>query len=190
MIAAIVLAAGKSERMGQPKALLPYRGSTFLEHILKAIDDSTIDETVVVVGHHRKAITRRIDLRSVVYNANYRSGMVTSLQAGIRALPDELDGAVIFLVDHPVIEPKTIDALLSRFESGAIVLPVYGGRRGHPVVFSRAVLDEILELPATTGANTVVGRRPDRVIEVEVDEPGILVDVDTPEHLEALRSDE
>ncbi len=176
--------------MGQPKALLPYRGSTFLEHILGAIEESSIDETVVVVGHHREAITARIDLRSVVYNEDYEAGMVTSLQAGIRVLPDDASGAVIFLVDHPVIGPKTIDALLSRFKPGSILLPVYGGRRGHPVLFSRAVLDEILALPATAGANTVVRRRAERVIEVEVDEPGILVDVDTPEQLESLRSDE
>ncbi len=176
--------------MGQPKALLPYQGSTFLEHILTAIEESTIDETVVVVGHHREAIARRVDLHSVVYNEDYEAGMVTSLQAGIRVLPDEAAGAVIFLVDHPVIGHKTIDALLSRFESGAILLPVYEGRRGHPVLFSRAVLDEVLELPASLGANAVVRRRPERVIEVEVDEPGILVDVDTPEQLESLRSDE
>lgn len=187
MIAAIVLAAGKSERMGQPKALLTYRGVTFLDRILLAIENSEISETIVVVGHNREEIASQVRLGVVVSNPDYESGMVTSLKVGIRALPDEASGAAIFLVDHPMIDEKTINALVSRFEPGVIIAPVYDGRRGHPVLFSRTVLYEILELPDTIGANAVVRRKPDRVIEVLVDEPGILLDIDTPEELKRFR---
>src|SRR5438034_9873502 len=101
MIAAIVLAAGKSERMGRAKALLPIRGTTFLENILNAISRSSIQQTVVVVGHHRDEIIERLSLPNVIFNPDYEQGMITSFQAGIRALPANTSGAVLFLVDHP-----------------------------------------------------------------------------------------
>ena len=188
MIAAIVLAAGKSERMGRPKALLPIAGRTFLENILDAISRSSIQHTVVVAGHHREEIERCVPLVQTVFNANYEQGMVTSLQTGIRALPAAAAGALLFLVDHPLVESATVEALIAHFAPNRIVLPVFAGRRGHPVLFSSEVLTEILELPEGQGANIVVKRDPKRVLEVPVDTPGILVDVDTPEDFEKLRS--
>src|SRR5438105_2241528 len=136
MIAAIVLAAGKSERMGRPKALLPIRGTTFLENILSAISQSSIEHTVVVVGHHRNEIAERLDLPDVVFNPDYEQGMITSFQAGIRALPPGTRGALLFLVDHPIVESATIESLVAAFVPGRIVLPVFEGRRGHPVLFA------------------------------------------------------
>jgi molybdenum cofactor cytidylyltransferase len=186
LISGIVLAAGKSERMGSPKALLPFRGRTFLENILEAISGSRISEYVIVVGHHREEIERRLHLRSVVYNPNYEQGMTTSFQAGIRHLSPATDGAVLFLVDHPIVEPDLIDALVACSARDRIVLPVYNGRRGHPVLFGADVLREILLLPPARGANEVVRREPERVVEVSVDQPGILVDIDTPDQLKAL----
>jgi molybdenum cofactor cytidylyltransferase len=186
MISAIVLAAGKSERMGSPKALLPYRGRTFLENILEAISASSIQNTVVVVGHHRKEIAARLDLPNVIFNPNYEQGMITSFQTGIRALPPVASGALLFLVDHPVVETSTIEALAHRHEPGRIVIPVFEGRRGHPVLFSSQVLQEIVDLPASQGANIVVRRDPSRIIEVPVNAPGVLVDIDTPEDLKKL----
>src|ERR1700720_3324918 len=120
MIAAIVLAAGKSERMGRPKALLPFRGSTFLESILNAIARSSIQHTVVVVGHHRVEIEAQIASPRTVFNPDYEQGMITSFQAGIRALPSDASGAVLFLVDHPLVEPSTIDLLIAGFAPGRI----------------------------------------------------------------------
>src|SRR2546426_11427250 len=94
LISAIVLAAGKSERMGRPKALLPFRGRTFLENILDAISRSSIENTVIVVGHHRQDIENSLTLPAkVVFNPDYEQGMVTSFQAGIRALPTDTSGA-------------------------------------------------------------------------------------------------
>lgn len=167
--------------MGKPKALLPFRGRTFLENILDAIAGSSLEHTVVVIGHHRDEIEARLTIPNMVFNPDYEQGMVTSFQTGIRALPADSSGAVLFLVDHPVVESSTIDALVNCFARNRIVLPVFGGRRGHPVLFAREVLEEILALTPSQGANIVVRRDPGRIIEVSVDSPGILVDVDTPD---------
>lgn len=187
MIAAIVLAAGKSERMGRPKALLPIRGRTFLENILDAISRSSIEHTVVVVGHHRAEIEARIAAPQMVFNPDYEQGMVTSFQAGIRSLPADVSGAVLFLVDHPLVEPSTIESLIGSFAPGRIVLPVFEGRRGHPVLFGAGALQEILALPASQGANIVVRRDPGRIVDVPVSASGVLVDIDTPEQFEDLQ---
>jgi molybdenum cofactor cytidylyltransferase len=189
LISAIVLAAGKSERMGRPKALLPFRGRTFLGNVLDAISHTSIEDTFVVLGHHRDEIERVLSLPSVVFNPNYEQGMITSFQAGIRALSWDASGAFLFLVDHPVVEPATIEAMIMNLAPNRIVLPTFEGRRGHPVLFSSEVLEEILALPSTEGANIVVRKNPARIVEVPVSTRGILVDIDTPEQFEKLREE-
>jgi molybdenum cofactor cytidylyltransferase len=186
MICAIVLAAGKSERMGRLKALLPFRGRTFLENILDAIHRSSIGHTVVVLGHCRQDIEQAAPGLHFVFNPDFEQGMVTSLQTGIRALPRDSAGAFLFLVDHPVVETETIEALTRAISSDRIVQPTYNGRRGHPVFFGAEVLMEILQLPSSQGADVVVKRDPGRITEIPVDSAGILVDVDAPEDYEKL----
>jgi len=186
MIAAIILSAGKSERMGSPKALLQYRGQSFLATILGTISSARIEPVIVVAGHHYDQIAKAFPNVPVTYNPNYEQGMSTSVQAGIRALPAELDGVAIFLVDHPMIDRQTIDALVTRLAPGRIVVPVHGGRRGHPVVFAVDLFDEILEISPDQGLNTVVKRMPERVVEVFVENAGVLRDIDTPEQFARL----
>jgi len=189
LISAIVLAAGKSERMGRPKALLPIQGRTFLENILDAISRTSIEDTIVVLGHHRDQIERSVSLPSVVFNPDYERGMITSFQAGIRKLSWETAGAFLFLVDHPLVESTTIESMIMNLAPNRIVLPTFDRRRGHPVLFSSEVLEEILALGPSEGANIVVHKNPGRIIEVPVNAPGILVDIDTPEQFERLRKD-
>jgi molybdenum cofactor cytidylyltransferase len=190
MICAIVLAAGKSERMGRPKALLPLRGKTFLENILAAISSSPVEETCVVVGHHRDEIERHVvPPARIIFNPDYEQGMITSLQAGISSLPSRTSGALLFLVDHPLVDSETIALLVRKVGADRIVLPTFEGRRGHPVLFGSAILQEILGLSASQGANIVVHKDPDRIVEVSVKSPGILVDVDTPEDFLKLQSE-
>src|SRR5437667_340259 len=177
MISAVVLAAGKSEGMGRPKALLTFRGRTFLENILETIWRSPIGHTVVVLGHHHEEIRRRVAMPSVVFNADYEQGMITSFQAGIRALPPDTAGCFLFLVDHPVVDTATIEALISGLAPNRVVLPAYHGRRGHPVLFASELFEEVLALPASQGANIIVRKDPTRILEVPVNEPGILVDI-------------
>jgi molybdenum cofactor cytidylyltransferase len=190
LIAAIVLAAGKSERMGTPKALLPLRGRTFLDNILETISQSSVERTVVVVGHHKAEIEGHVSPgTSVIYNPDYEQGMITSLQAGIRALPREATGALLFLVDHPLVQRDIIELLIKNVAPGRIVLPTFKGRRGHPVLFASDIFQEILSLTMSQGANIIVRKDPSRVVEVSVDFPGILVDVDTPEDFRKLQNE-
>jgi len=187
LISAIVLAGGKSERMGRPKALLPFRGTTFLQHILDVISQSKVQQTVVVVGRHRDEIEPHVQPPSrVVFNADYEQGMITSLQSGIRELPPETTGALMFLVDHPVVDVETVNALIQHFASDRIVLPVFEGRRGHPVLFAAGVLQEIVALSPSEGANIVVRKDPGRIVQVSVKSPGVLIDIDTPEDYQNL----
>jgi molybdenum cofactor cytidylyltransferase len=185
LIAAIILAAGKSERMGRPKALLYFQGRTFLERILHTISQSHIEHTVIVVGHHRNEIEKAV-AAPLIFNPNYEQGMSTSVQAGLRALPPNASAAAVFLVDHPLIEPGTINDLIGALKPGCIVLPVYKGRRGHPVVFAAELFKEILELSPHEGLNMVVRRDPGRVIEVQAASSGVLNDIDTPEQFAKL----
>jgi molybdenum cofactor cytidylyltransferase len=190
MICAIVLAAGKSERMGRPKALLPLRGKTFLENILAAIASATVEETCVVVGHHRDEIERLVKPSArIVFNPDYEQGMITSLQAGIRSLPLRTSGALLCLVDHPLVDSETIELLVRNVGPDRIVVPTFEGRRGHPVLFGSRILQEILALSASQGANIVVQKDPSRVVQVSVNSRGILVDVDTPEDFLKLQSE-
>ena len=187
MISAIVLTAGKSERMGgSPKALLSFKGRTFLEHVLAAIRDSGLTNTIVVVGHHREEIAAALRLPSLVFNPDYQRGMSTSVQAGLRALPPGVKAAGVFLVDQPLIDAETIALLAAEVRPGRIVLPIHEGRRGHPVFFSSELFDEILGLQPDQGLNSVVRRDPARIREVEVGNAGVLRDIDTPEQFENL----
>jgi len=180
-IAAVVLTGGKSERMGSPKALLRFRGVTFLERILASIRSAEIEDVVVVAGHHHAAIVAQYPQLSVTYNPDYELGMSTSVQTGLRALSKNAHGALIFLVDHPLIEPATIRRLCAALDPGRIILPVHKGRRGHPIVLASDLFSEVLGLPPELGLNSVVRRIHDRVLEVQVEDAGVLRDIDTPE---------
>lgn len=172
--------------MGRAKALLSIHGRTFLENILATIQAAKISEIVIVVGRHRDEILTSLDLKNAVFNPDYEQGMITSIQTGIRALSGASDGALLFLVDHPTVTVHTIETIVGMCAPGKIVLPTYQGRRGHPVLFSREILDEILEVPVTAGANVVVRRDPTRVVEVTVEDPGVTLDIDTPEDYSRL----
>ena len=185
-VSGIILAAGRSQRMGRPKALLPIFGATFLEHIVHQIRASRLVEVKIVLGHRPEAILDRLpDLKpATVINSRYREGQLSSLQTGIRALdPDTCDGLMLFLVDHPLVDPTLIDALLECFSQGGhpIVIPSFQRKRGHPVLFARELFPELLAASPDEGAVAVVRqhRREIRHLEWQSDE--ILADVDTPE---------
>jgi CTP:molybdopterin cytidylyltransferase MocA len=187
MVGAVLLTAGKSERMGgRPKALLRFKGRTFLEHVLTAIEKAGITDVAVVAGHHREEISKAFPLFSLVFNPHYEQGMGTSVQAGIRALPAGLEGAGIFLVDQPMIDPETIVSLSSQIRPGRIVLPICNERPGHPVFFASDIFREILGLSQDQGLDVVVRRDPARITPVHVTNSGVLKDIDTPEQFSNL----
>jgi molybdenum cofactor cytidylyltransferase len=200
MIACIILAAGESRRMGFPKALLPYprpdgTESTFLERLLEVLGRSRAEPIVVVLGHEAARIKSGIGGASIgkarlVVNERYREGMLTSILAGIDAVEESsAEGALILPVDHPDVRPEIVDLLIDRFERSPhpVVLPVFQGRRGHPVLFSRQVFQEIRRAPESVGARQVVWDHQKDLLEVESRDPGIGLDVDTPGDYRSLR---
>lgn len=186
VIAGLILAAGESTRMGQDKPLLPYRGRTFLEHILATLDEAGIERVAVVLGHHAEEIRRVINLTHVdlVINADYRRGQTSSLQAGLRALePVNPDAIVLCLVDHPVVSAEIVRKLLEAFrQSGApVVIPTHYNQRGHPVLIGKALFEELKGLGPDQGANTLIRKYRHATQWLEVQEAGILLDVDDPD---------
>jgi molybdenum cofactor cytidylyltransferase len=185
--------------MGSPKARLPFpesdgSESTFLDHLLGVFQASRAEPVVVVLGHDAEELERAFDFGSarVVVNRNYRDGMLSSIQAGIRALSDDdVDGALICPVDHPAVDPTVVDALIRRFEEDRppVLLPVHDGRRGHPVLFSSRVFSELLGAPKTVGARQVVWDHQEDLLEVDVSDAGVTVDIDTPSDYRAFRDE-
>lgn len=185
MLGAIVPAAGTSSRMGFPKALLHYRGETFLSGILRALDAAGIERRVVVLAPGDDRTPTEVDLSAVqvAVTVDLAAGPIGSIRAGIEALANHpVDGALIWPVDRPHVRVATIQVLLSRFlgRAGDIVVPEYEGRRGHPVVFGKATFRELLEAPDEEGARHVVRRDESRITRVPVDDPAVLEDVNTP----------
>ena len=191
MIAGLILAAGESSRMGIDKAALTYRGRTFLELMVQTLREINLDRIVVVLGHHAQEIQRQIKLEAaqVVVNPDYRSGQTSSLQAALRSLlADDLEAIILCLVDHPAVCAETVRRIVATFrQCGApVVIPTYQGRRGHPVLIGRQVFRELLDLPAGMGANSVLRRFLPATQFVEVDDEGVVIDVDDPESYQRL----
>jgi molybdenum cofactor cytidylyltransferase len=186
MIAGLILAAGESSRMGKDKALLTYQGQTFLESLVGRLRKAGIEHMAVVLGHHAEEIQRVVKLEGVeiVVNRDYRQGQTSSLQTGLRELEGANPDAVVFCpVDHPAFSAATVRKLIEAFERShpPAAIPVFQGKRGHPVLIDRRMIKELLALPADRGANTVMHGHRDATAFVEVEDPGILLDVDDPE---------
>jgi molybdenum cofactor cytidylyltransferase len=191
MLAAVILSGGASRRMGSPKALLPYQGGTFLEHLLKVTEHSRIGWRRVVLGADARAIAKGVELPAdeVVINDNWEAGQLSSIQAGVRSLPEGTDGMLLCLIDHPLISRELVGELAERFyEAGkAVVLPVYKGRRGHPVIFAVRLYEELLSAPLETGARAVVWAHREEVCEMETNEEGCVVNLNDPDALAKVR---
>jgi molybdenum cofactor cytidylyltransferase len=187
MIAAVILSAGESSRMGRPKALLPIDGQTFIEKIVGALKQTSVGKIIVVLGHNGDEMRRSIQHLPVeiLINPDYRLGQLSSLQTAIRHLQGETncDGIVVHLVDHPYINPQLLQLMLHRFvdEKRAIVVPRHQGKRGHPVIFARELFSELLAAPMDQGAKAVVNAHRDETLEIDTEEVGITLDIDTPE---------
>ena len=187
MIAAVVLSAGESSRMGRPKALLPIDGQTFIERIVAALKQTCVGNIIVVLGHKADEMRPRIEHLPVeiLINSDYKLGQLSSLQVAVRHLEKiaDCDGMLVHLVDHPYIDPALVATMVDRFyQSGKLlVVPRHGGKRGHPVIFSRTLFGELLAAPMDQGAKAVVNAHRDDTLEIDSKDEGITVDIDTPE---------
>lgn len=176
--AAIILAAGESRRMGRPKALLPFRGGTFLSEIAGTFQ-CRCSPVIAVFGYDGVRVARSAPEGILpVQNPDYELGMLSSLKAGLRAVPDACDAAFFTLVDHPAVSAETIDSL---FESqSTIAIPRLDGRRGHPVLIRRELFAEFLSEPLESKVRNVIDRHAPEIAYIEVGDRGISDDIDDP----------
>jgi len=186
VLTAIVLAAGKSSRMGRTKALLPIgEHETFLSRIVNTLRSAGVTDVIVVVGHDARAIIERhTELRDVrfVVNERYEEGQFSSLLAGLNAVAQDADGALVTLVDVPLVSATTIEAVVDRHRAtvAPIIRPASGTRHGHPIFVARSLFAEIRSGDPSTGAKPIVRRHASVDGDVPVDDEGAFFDVDTP----------
>ncbi len=190
-VGAVVLAAGLSSRMGQPKVLLPWENGTILEHILRQLLLGRVRELVVVTGHEAEPVARiaeKMDV-TVAHNPGYARGeMLSSLQMGLRALPAHVSAALIVLGDQPRIQPNVVSALVTAYAEGKgeLIVPSFQHRRGHPLLVDRRYWPELLGLMGGAPRD-VINRHADEIHYVEVQTDSVLRDVDTPDDYEDER---
>lgn len=185
MIIAIVLAAGKSVRMGRPKMLLPFGRKTLIETVLAGVRRSCVDDAIVVLGAHREAVepvVARSGFRTI-FNENFEAGMLSSVLRGLREAPAGAQAFLVVLGDQPFPPATVIDRLIAAREmtGKGIVLPVHGGRRGHPVLIDMRYRDDATSLDPSVGLRQLLRDHPDDVLEVPVRTPAVLADIDRPD---------
>lgn len=187
-VAAIVLAAGQSRRMGSNKLTGDFAGRPLVVHAARAALDSRASPVVVVTGFEAErvhAALAGLDVR-FVHNPDYARGMSTSLIAGIGSLADDIDGALVCLGDMPRVTAGHLDRLIAAFDPAAgraIGIPTYQGKRGNPVLWARRFFPRMRGLAGDVGARALIAEHADLVFEVEVEDDGVLFDVDTPQGL-------
>jgi molybdenum cofactor cytidylyltransferase len=179
----IILAAGESKRMGFPKMLLQFNGKTMIENVIDHVSESESDGIMVVLGANSENIidiVMKYDVK-YCYNDNYRDGMLSSVQCGVKNLPSDTEAVMIFQGDQPFITSSVINSLIHEYRSSCkgIIIPVHDGKRGHPLLLDRKYLDDIDKLDPDRGLRSITGIYSGDVLEVQTDEPGILRDFDT-----------
>ncbi len=178
--------------MGQPKLLVPLAGRPVLARTLDALHRTDVDEILVVLGADAERIRRGIPLSGVrvVLNPDAAMGMSTSVRAGVKAAAASSEAFLIVLGDQPLVAPATVNALLARRQAtGArILVPTYRGARGNPVLLHRSLSDEIAAITGDVGCRGVVRAHDADVLEVPVEDPGVLIDLDTPEEFSRLEA--
>lgn len=182
MTCGLILAAGESRRMGSPKALLEYRGETFLDWLI-GLFARRCAPVIAVLGAQQEIVRaglRRVGESLLVENPDFRLGQFTSMQCGLRAVPADAEGVLFTLVDHPAVAPATIDVLLDCRAPAPLRIPRCGGRRGHPIWISKSLIPEFLALPAGSSAREIVTRHASEIAYIDVNDPGTLADVDDP----------
>lgn len=182
---AIVLAAGESKRMGSPKMILPFGDSTIIRTVVSNIFSSEVRHIMIVLGAERDHIRTALEGMPVkyCYNSEYRDGMLSSVKCGIMNLPDDYRAVLVFPGDQPTIDHTVLNLVINTYIEikKGIVVPVYKGRRGHPLLADRKYRDEILGLDGPDGLRGLARQHPDDVVEVATESLSILRDIDTRE---------
>lgn len=190
-LAAIVLAAGYSSRMGDFKPLLTFGGLSVLERVVLLFRDEGIRDIRVVIGHRAdelRPLVERLHAQPVI-NERYDEGMFSSVLAGVGTLTDDVDAFFLLPVDIPLVSRETVGRLIQAYRNGTggVFYPVYHGERGHPPLVSGRYREEIISWCGDGGLKSVLSRHDDEAVDVLTDDETILLDMDTPEHYEQLR---
>lgn len=192
MITAIVLAAGTSSRMGTAKQLLTYRGLPLLRHVVENLLVSQVDNIIVVLGHQAAEVAKTLNGLPVqlVINQDFACGQSTSIKSGLTLVAGanyQYRGVLFVLGDQPLVTPETINLIIEHHRQyGGIVAPYYQGVRGNPVLFDRKFFTELDSLTGDIGAREIIARHPEDLSKVEVQDIGVLQDIDTPEDYRKL----
>lgn len=190
MISALLLAAGESRRMGDFKQLLRLGDKSFVEHCVDNLLASRVGEVVVVTGHRESEVRRAIGGRRVIfaYNAEYKSGMTSSIKRGMHAVSESSNACVLALVDQPRIDPSVIDRIIETYEKAQplIVIPTYQGKNGHPILLDLILKREVLNLDSSKGLREVVHAHQAETARVEVSDGRVLEDCDSPDDYERI----
>jgi molybdenum cofactor cytidylyltransferase len=191
VIAGVILAAGASSRMGgYPKALLEYQGETFVARLVRVLS-TVCDPVIVVLGYHADRVHPIVPANARIgVNPSPERGQLSSLQTGLAELPEDVEGFIFVPVDCPAAAPETIAAVATAFRARdakiQFVVPQYRGKHGHPVCASREIIREMLALPATAQARDVVHAHVPETLYIDVEDPGILTDIDNLERYKNL----
>ena len=190
-LGAVVLAAGLSKRMGTPKLVLPWHGSTIIRTVIDVIESADISERIIVLGSHQNLITPQLSGTTFksVYNPYYKDGdMLKSIQIGIRALTSQSDATLIVLGDQPTISLELINKLKHEAQTTEkpVVVPSYNMKRGHPWIIKRALWDEVLGIKPPKTLRDILNKNTDSIHYVLTDDPHVLSDMDTPEMYQKL----
>ncbi len=186
-IAAIVLAAGQSRRMGnENKLFLPLENRSVIQQVVANLEGSKVTQTFVVTGHQQEMVRKELEETSVTFvnNPEYSKGLSTSLRTALAVLPQEVSGVLVCLGDMPFVCSQHIDALVDSFDSVTerqICVPTFNGKRGNPVLWDRLYMQEMMEVRGDVGAKHIIGDYDEFVTEVELNDPGVVTDIDTPE---------
>jgi molybdenum cofactor cytidylyltransferase len=190
MISAILLAAGESNRMGQPKQLMPFDQSTIVERTIDNLLNSAVSETIVVLGYREQDVRKTIADQPVkiAINPDYQQGMSASVIAGLKQVDKRAQAVLIALGDQPFVDSQTINTLVEAFiaNNRGIIIPVYQGRRGNPVIFAIKYKGELWNLKGDIGGREIINHHPDDVLEVAVNCEGVLLDIDTAENYTSM----
>jgi len=185
MIYGLILAAGESRRMGQPKLLLPYGEKTVIETVFTTVKESKLDRSLVVVRPEDKIIpelARNFGF-DIAINPEPGRGMLSSIIVGLESIPEEAEAVVLVLGDQPAIRASAIDLLIVgyRLKEKGLILPVFQGKRGHPILFDLKYRTEIKALNPDIGLRQLMQQHPEDILEIPMNEPGLVADLDTPE---------
>lgn len=188
-VAAVILAAGSSKRMGNVNKLLAlWQGKALVRHVVETAKNSIVEEVIVVTGHQSDAIELALEGLDVrfVHNPDYKEGMASSLKSGIRSVGKNQTGIAVLLADMPQLKGETLNQIVTGFlqaDGRSICIPICGSRQGNPVIWPKEFFPEILTLSGDKGARELIKKYKNRVLEIPCEDHGTLIDFDTPEDI-------